>query len=357
LNQEAYVETIRKKFPLDEIPRLLEKFKDLKVLVIGDTVLDEYIFVQPKGRAVKDPILSVEYVSEEIYGGGAIAVANHLSDFVSKVTLVTLLGEKNTKIGFIRKVLRDNVTIRPFVKRGAPTIVKQRIIDSYRNNKLFKIEYMDDRPIDEKLTRSINAYLERELPKYDLVVVLDFGHGFLNSQIRRVIEKNARFLALNVQSNGANMGYHYFTQYQRFDFITLTETELRLPFCMRFEPLEKVIDEMRRRSKAPRVIVTQGNKGVFYFVGGKCHAAPILTKSVKDSVGAGDALFAFTSLLVCCDKRDELVPFLANCAGGIAVNIMGNKEPVTKEKLLQFLTEVYVRGVADSAVERMQGTR
>lgn len=326
---------------MNDIICLIDKLTNLKVLVIGDSIIDHYVFVKPKGRAIKDPILSVEYNNEERYAGGVLAIANHIHSFVNSVTLITLIGEKMTQLDFIKKSLAKNIQLKTFVKKEAPTITKKRYVDEYRNNKLFKIEYMNDVPIKNELTQKILEFLNEEINQYDLVIVGDFGHGFINETIRRKLEEKSKFLALNVQSNSANMGYHYLNLYKRADFISMNEQELRLPFLKRFEPIEEVIQEMYEKLKFESFVVTLGKKGSLFVHKGEILKTPVQIKTIKDTVGAGDALFSLASLLVFLGADNKIIPFVANCAGAIAANTMGNKEPVTKEKLLNFIKEVY----------------
>ena len=77
LNKEKYIGKIKKGFNIAKIEYYLEKLKSLKVLVIGDAIIDEYVFVATKGRAIKDPILSVGYRNHEIYAGGVLSIARH----------------------------------------------------------------------------------------------------------------------------------------------------------------------------------------------------------------------------------------------------------------------------------------
>ena len=188
ISKEKYISTIKEKFSAAKIGSYLEKLKDLNVLIIGDTIIDEYVFVAPKGRAVKDPILSVEYENHETYAGGILAIAGHMSSYVNKIKLVTLIGDHNSKTDFIEKSLHENTELKTFIKKNSHTIVKKRYIESYRNNKLFKIEYINDSPIESDLTEEIVNYLDEELPKYDLIIIGDFGHGFINDSIRKVLE-------------------------------------------------------------------------------------------------------------------------------------------------------------------------
>ncbi len=315
----------------------LKRIGKLKVLVIGDTIIDKYVFVRPKGRAIKDPILSVGYVSHESYAGGILAIANHLSDFVDSITLVTLLGDEDIEEEFIKRSLPKNVTFKPFTKPGAPTTKKKRFIDSYRNNKLFKIEYMNDRPISDALTEELLASITEEAGKHDLVVVGDFGHGFLNQKLRQTLCEFDTPLHVNVQSNSSNMGYNYVTQYATPDFLSMDEEELRLPLMRRFEPVEEVVTEFHERFGHPLFLVTVGKKGAIVCEGGSIYKAPAFTTDVVDTVGAGDALFAISSLFVAAGLPARELPLIANAAGAIKVRYMGNKESITKEKLLSYL--------------------
>src|SRR3989344_7929704 len=102
---EEYIQKIKAKFSMRDIEELFHKLQPLKVMVIGDIIIDEYCFVYPKGRAKKDPMLSTEFKYEEVYAGGILAVANHLSSFVSSIKLVTLIGDRENRLDFVQKSL------------------------------------------------------------------------------------------------------------------------------------------------------------------------------------------------------------------------------------------------------------
>ena len=330
---------MRKK--LEEISEKLDLMKDMKVLVLGDTIVDRYTYVIPRGRAIKDPILSTQFYKREDYAGGVLAVANHISSYVDEVQVVTLMGDRNPRLEFIEGSTAENVVLQTFTKENSPTTIKERFIDFYRGHKLFKIEYMEDTPISEKLSDKITKFLSRELPKYDLVVVSDYGHGFINENIRDVLQEKSNFLALNVQSNSSNMGYNYINHYESPDFITMDEEELRLPLMMRFEEIGEVISKFYEKFKYEKFLVTLGKNGCMYFDHGKKYSGDSLVNEIVDTVGAGDSVFAITSLFSYLDIDGGTIPFIANCAGGIGANIVGNKESVSKDKLLNFIGEIY----------------
>jgi len=341
---EKYVAEIKEQFGLEAIKKVLTPLKSLNVLLIGDVIIDRYTYTRLKGRSIKDPILSVEFLRQEDYFGGAIVVANHLSSFVNKVKLVSIIGDRNSMYGEIKKSLSKNIEFKHFVKKDSPTNIKERIVDDYRVRKMFKVEYINDKPLDPKLSKEVVDYLKQEISKHDLVVVSDFGHGFINEEIRDLLEEKSKFLAVNSQTNSSNLGFNYITLYNKVDFMTMNEDEIRMPFSMRFEEMDSVIKKVAKRLKHGKFLVTRGKYGCTYVNNRRFTNAPTVTKRIKDTVGAGDALFAMAALLTYQNTDDQLLAFLANCAGGMAANIVGNKYFINKEGLLHFVGQVYENG-------------
>ncbi len=341
VDTKEYIEKIKQAFPLPVIKGILDDFEGKKVLVVGDTIIDEYCFVEPKGRAMKDPMLSVEYLSEETYAGGILAIANHVSNFVKDVTVLTLLGDRMDYKDLILTRLKKNVKPVFFVKKDAPTTKKKRYINNTRKEKLFKIEYINDHPIDRELEAALVNFLERELPSFDLVLVGDFGHGFINEKIIDALEKKARYLAVNAQTNSANMGFNYITRYNKPSFVAMDGSELRHAIGDRFNNHDLLMHKLHEQKGFNNFLVTLGKEGAAYFNQRSITRAPSMASKVLDVVGAGDAVFSIISLFAHHDCDEDLIPFIANCAGGVAVNIMGNKESVTKEALLDFIEKTY----------------
>jgi len=336
-----YIKEMKERYSLEELSNELNSLKKINALAIGDCVIDRYTYVLPKGRAMKDSILSTEFVYEEDYAGGVLALANHLSSYVDNLHLVTLLGSRNPKLDFIRNSLAKNICLETFSKEDAPTTIKQRYVDADKRNKLFKVEYMNDEPISKTLSNKIGSYLLKELPKYDMVIALDYSHGFFDKDIRKIIQDKSKFLCLDVQLNSANIGYSYVSQYEHADFIVMNEREIRLPMMMRFDPIEDVASEFYNRFEYPQFLVTLGSKGCLLYNQGGIQRAPILTDKLVDTIGAGDAVFSLTSLFAYSKIDNGIIPFIANCAGGIDANIVGNKEFVSKDRLLNFIKDIY----------------
>ena len=133
------------------------------------------------------------------------------------------------------------------------------------------------------------------------------------------------------------MGFNYFIRYKDPDYIVLNETELRLGMHSRFEPVNDIIKEFGRKNKYKKCLITLGKRGALYLKNGKTYEAAALTQTPKDTVGAGDAVFAITSLFDFIDGSPELMPFYANCIGAIAVSYMGNEKSIEKQDFLGLL--------------------
>ena len=127
--RDSYLEDSKNSSRLERLSKSLDLLRGIKVLIVGDTVIDRYTYVTPRGRATKDPILSSSFEFEEDYAGGVLAVANHVSSYVDEIKLVTLLGDQNPQLEFIKKSLSKNIRLETFIKTHSPTIIKQRYID------------------------------------------------------------------------------------------------------------------------------------------------------------------------------------------------------------------------------------
>lgn len=340
MNKSGHLDYIKRNYTIDHMKNIISKFKNIKTLVIGDAIIDEYHFTTLKGRAIKDPILSVDYVRHEVYLGGILAIANHISNFVGEVACVTALGDREDKREVIETGINKNVKLKLFVKEDSPTTVKKRYLNILRNEKLFKVENINDAPIPETLEHELVEYLKNELPNYDLVLVGDFGHGLITESIIRVLEEKSNYLAVNAQCNSANLGFNYVTKYRSLNYATMDIQELMYAVSDRFSNVKVLMKNLADKTGFNKFLVTMGKDGSDYFNNGLQTFAPAFITRPQDTVGAGDAVFSITSLFAYCDN-DEIIPFIANCVGGIAVSYMGNREYITKEGLLNFIEEVY----------------
>ena len=336
---DEYLKMFRNRYQLDDVLDHLERMQDLKVLVIGDTILDEYQIASTLGKSSKDPILALKYQSHELYAGGALAVANHVADFAGEVTLLTMLGEKERHENFIREKLNSKVETHFFTRPNGPTTLKRRFIDSYSLNKVMEIYVMDDSPLPESVEQEICSGLEEIISNYDLVLVADFGHGLISPAVVDLLVEKAPYLAVNTQANAGNRGFNTIGKYPHMDFFSLAEHELRLETRDQINELRPLLMETGDRLKTKICLVTQGSRGCsLYNPASEFVRIPSFQSNVVDRVGAGDALLSISAMAACMGLHEELVGFLGNIAGSLAVQIMGNDRAIDKQSMRKYIT-------------------
>jgi len=334
-----YLRYIADKYPSNYIIDQVKDLQNMNVLVIGDAIIDEYHYCEPLGKSLKSSLLVNKYLSEESFAGGSMAVANHVAGLCEKVYLVTLLGQNDSREEFILGSLKPNIQPKFFYRTDAPTIVKQRFVYNLLDQKLFEVCYINDNYIQGKLEAEILEFLRAIIPKYDLVIVSDFGHGFLSPNLIETIKENARFLAVNTQTNSANIGYNLITKYHQPNFACLDEPEARLAAQDREGDIKDVGLSIVNKIKSESLIITRGNDGSLGFrTGNEIHQTPAFASKIVDRVGAGDAFFAFTAPCFAKGMPLDLTSFVGNAVGALAVQIVANRESVDPISLFKFIT-------------------
>ena len=177
------------------------------------------------------------------------------------------------------------------------------------------------------------------LGQYDLVLVADYGHGFLNRDLIQLLTAESRFLAVNAQTNSANTGFNLVTKYPRADYVCIDEPEVRLAMHDRASPIENIIRQVTKDLTARRVAITRGHHGSMTYDEheGVC-AVPVLSREIVDRIGAGDAYLAITAPCAAAGYPMDLVGFIGNAVGALAVRIIGNRTPVEPVPLFKFIT-------------------
>ena len=345
---QEFLAGFRKKYSAEKVVEMLKSLKSMKVLIIGETILDKYVFMAPMmSKPPKGNHIAARTIGEETHAGGILACANHLANFCGSVDLITAVGRDGND-EFVRAHLKSNINLRLFHHDTAPTIVKRRFIETSYKSKLFEEYILDDRPSPE-LNEKILGYLyniSRDLV-YDLILVLDYGHGLITpKQIDFLCNQRLDFLAVNAQTNTANMGFNLITKYPRANYFCLDDRELRLAFHDNYSQSEKIIKHLAERTSCckvymPRAVaVTLGHFGAMTFDAKKneLYQAPILSQKIVDTTGAGDAFFALTAPCVAKGFPMDLVAFVGNAAGALAVGYLGNQISIEATPFFKFIT-------------------
>jgi rfaE bifunctional protein nucleotidyltransferase chain/domain len=333
-----YLENFRQRHSNEEIISMLQGFGGLNVLVIGDAIVDEYHYVDPLGQSSKGANLAVKFNSKEQFAGGSLAVANHIAGFVNNLTIVAGLGKQNSREEFIRSKLHGNVSPAFFYFQDAPTIVKRRYVDT-NLQKLFEVYFYNDHPSQENIDPQVCSWLEKNVAGYDLVIVPDFGNGFISAKMIQKLCDKARFLAVNTQMNSGNRGYHSINRYPRADFVSLNGPELRIATHNRHDSCENLAKKLLDKTGAGHFAVTLGSDGALLLDSGQdvIHRSPILSTKVLDRIGAGDAFLSLAGLCLGGGLSSDVALFVGSAAAALDVQVVCNREAVSPVNLYKYV--------------------
>ena len=140
------------------------------------------------GKSGKESYLALRDVNSENHLGGAAAVAKHLSSFCKEVNLLSMIGEKKEYLSFIKKKL-GNVKSHFIYKKDSPTIVKKRYIDYVNKNKLIGVYKINDEKLNSKQNFQLIKKYKKLIKSSDLVIISDYGHGFVTKDLIKLIKK------------------------------------------------------------------------------------------------------------------------------------------------------------------------
>lgn len=338
-----FIEKLKKVVTLDQLLSQIDSFKALKVLVIGDAIIDEYQYVEPLGQSGKGVHLTARLLEKETFLGGSLIIANHLASFVERVTLLTGVGQQCQHMPFIQNNLLKNVDAKFIPFDDYPTLTKQRFVlkDGLNITKLFET-YSSNHPLlKSQNSRQVIDFLKEQASDFDLIVVTDFGNGFTNPAIIDALCQSKTFLAVNTQTNSGNRGYNVVTHYHRADFISLNEPEIRLAAHDRYSRLETVVEGISSNLKCPFISVTQGVNGVHIFSKERSFSIPALTTHAVDRVGAGDSYFALASLSATKGYNPMVSGFIGSAAAAMDIQFVGNKEAIEKIAFCKYITRLF----------------
>ncbi len=338
---QEYISLFKSRYSLDQVLEYVERMASLKVMVVGDTILDDYHYCHTLGISSKDPTVAVKHDSSEMFAGGVLAVANNVANFTSMVHLSTVLGEQDSHESFIRSSLHSDINPFFMLQDGAPTLIKRRFLEGYHLIKLFEVYIMDDAGLSEEKDARFCSHISEMISDFDLVMVADFGHGTVSKNLRSLLSRQSPFLAVNTQANAGNRGFHAISNYGHADYVSLSEHEIRLEFRDMYGEIIPMLDSSSRHLGTRVYAVTQGKKGCLVKnQDDRSIKVPAFAPKVVDRVGSGDAFFSITALAACLDAPPEIIGFLGNVVGGLAVEILGNKKSIDPLNVNKYITSL-----------------
>jgi rfaE bifunctional protein kinase chain/domain len=318
---------------------ILDRARTKRILVIGDLMLDEFVWGKVKRISPEAPVPVVEVTGESFYPGGAANVARNLREFVGHVAVVGMFGSDRGGRQ-LRDLMEDQkIETKSAVEDPAfPTIVKTRIIA--RNQQVVRVDREQLRSPTPAQVSAIVRNVHRQLAKTDAIIFEDYGKGFLAGELVRRICDDA-LAAGKIVTGDPNP--HHPIEWKSVTAVKPNRNEAflaaDLPSTdpastpMKDKPLLKAGEILLEKWQTKLVLITLGEQGMMLFERGKKpHHIPTKARQVFDVSGAGDTAIALFTLALCCDATPVEAAEIANHASAVVVGKVGTAT-VTPEEL------------------------
>lgn len=327
----------RNRISTDRLLSLIQDFSKLRVCVIGDLIIDEYITCHPLGMSQEEPTVVVTPVDKKRYFGGAGIVAAHCKALGAKTTFITVTGEDEPCSWAKGKASEYGLESINITDSARPTTLKQR----YRsgNQTLLKISHLTQDFLDpQKETELIGSFL-KVAKELDLLILSDFSYGVLSpqivEQILRIASEFGIFVSADSQSSSqiGNLG-----KFRKIDLISATEREARLELKDGTSGLVVVAEGLRARLEASNLLLKMGGDGVLISAQDDLNQMlptdeiAAINRNPVDTSGAGDSMLAGASLALAAGASIYEAALFGSVLAGIQVGRLGNV-PISQETI------------------------
>lgn len=330
-------------FSAEEAARANELFAKCRILVIGDVMLDHFIWGNVRRISPEAPVPVVEVTKETWYPGGAANVARNIAPFSRHVHLMGRVGKDGAADKLRELLLVDAVDPGPLlVSDDVPTISKARV--TARQQQIVRV----DRERLLKLTEAELEEVERRLralvPVLDAVIIEDYGKGFVTAALVEVIAKVAGETGLIVTVDPSphnpliwrGVSLVKPNRLEAFAAAGLTDSLLAMAPAENTELLE-VGRVLMEKWDTPKILITLGEQGMLLFQRGKePHHIPTRAREVFDVSGAGDTAIALLTLAMAAGQEAVAAAEIANRASGVVVGKLGTARLTPEELVAAF---------------------
>ena len=310
----------------NELNGALDKYKGIRVHVVGDTIVDSYTYCNMIGGMTKTPTMSVLFQKKVDYVGGAAIVAKHLKAAGAEVTFSTVLGNDALKDFVLDDLNKAGVDVRVIIDETRPTTNKNAIVaEGYR---LLKVDTLDNRSISGKNVEQLKKQISQH--KADAVVFSDFRHGVFN---RHTIPELASAIpagVYRVADSQVASRWGNILEFEGFDLITPNEREARFALGDQDSVVRPLALELYHRSKCKTLILKLGERGTLTYRSRPPEdfraffAIDSFVEKVVDPVGAGDAMLAYATLAMIATRNEAIASILGCMAAGVECEHDGN---------------------------------
>ncbi|MFY9074524.1 PfkB family carbohydrate kinase [Malaciobacter mytili] len=335
-HEKKYIQ--RHNIKKDDLVTLINNFSKLNILVIGDTIIDEYITCDPIGMSQEDPTIVVTPLSTKKFIGGASIVAAHAKTLGANVSYISVLGE-DENYTFIENYLKNlNISAKLYKDNTRPTTLKQRF--RALNKTLLRVNHLKQHYINSDIEKDIIKTI-KEFKNLDLIIFSDFSYGILS---KTIIEEISLFAQNNnismVADSQSSSQVGDISKFKNMHIVTPTEREIRLSLNDFESGLVILSSKLKQKSNPKYIFTTLGAEGVMIYNSNKNELLtdniPALNLNPKDVSGAGDSFLICASMSNTVGSNIWQAAYLGSIAAAIQVSRIGNI-PIKKDEIIKEL--------------------
>lgn len=310
---------------------ILDKIKKLRVLVVGDVMLDRYVIGDVHRISPEAPVPVLSVKDEKIVAGGAANVALNAASLGANVEVCGWFG-KDTQGDCLKNLLisRDIRVDKEFHSSHAPTISKTRVTSG--NQQICRVD-RENPPEDYNPNRiELSEGFAKKASLANVVIISDYGKGFVTNELLALLRENSSFVAIDPKPSRL-------LNYYNPDLLTPNRLEaLELAGKSRFMqsnfPKNQVITEIFKKFSPKKLAITLGSEGMLLAENGKAKTRiPTAAREVFDVSGAGDTVIAVLAMALVAGADFNKSARLANLAASIVVGKVGTATVTTEEIL------------------------
>ncbi len=311
----------------------LERAGSRHILVVGDLMVDQFVWGEVSRISPEAPVPVVEVHNETLLLGGAANVANNLRDLGVKVTLCGTLGKDDMGRTFQDLARARGIDCQTISLEDAPTILKTRIIA--RGQQVVRVDRESNGKPKEPESRSLEVMAGKVAQSVDGIIVSDYAKGVVSARLMQILTSvsETRSIPLLVDPKPSNVGL-----YNGVTVVTPNEKEAEAMAGISLAEgagLQEIADRIKVASNAKGVLITRGKHGMaLWGEDGSIFTIPTMAREVFDVTGAGDTVIATMALGVVAGLDLPMAAYLANLAAGIAVGKVGTAT-VSLDELVQ----------------------
>jgi len=328
------------KLTLNTLQDRLNSFSDSKLLVIGDTIVDNYVACDALGMSAEAPVLVVKELENREFIGGAAIVASHVAALGAKCHYISVVGEDEQSNIVSKSLIEQGISADLIVDTSRPTTYKTRYM--VENQKLFRVSRIKDHKISEEIEQEIINKITTLAPDIDGILVSDFVYGVVTQNVLNKISNLSKQFDIKLYGDlqcSSQIGK--VSKFNGFDLITPTEKESRIALDDDESGIEWVATTLLKNTNSKNMLMKLGSDGFIAYSKNLIDRQdfPALSVNPVDVTGAGDSLFAVMSVSLSSGANLIEASVIGTCMASLAVKEIGNT-PITNDRLNQYIYEV-----------------